>query len=186
MLGDVGDHRFGNVDPAGCGSGLENRPPGRKVGLLDLDDHAAQEPGHQLIGQPGDQPRMLVGRQDDGRAFVDQSVERVKKLVLGGPFRRQEMNIIDDQPAGTSVTSTKAAQATGSHGIEEAIGKRLGGELSDVQVGVRLPKGMADAFQQVRLAQPDGTMDDQRVEGFARRLATSRVPPHEPAGCPAP
>ncbi len=40
---------------------------------------------------------MLIGRQDDGCTFVDQSVERVEKLILGGPFCRQEVDVIDDQ-----------------------------------------------------------------------------------------
>ena len=88
----------------------------------------------------------------------------MEKLVLGGPFCGQEVDVIDDQPAGTSITSAEAAQAAGSHRIQEAVGERLGGELSDVQVGVRLPQGMADAFEQVCLAQPDGAVDHQRVE----------------------
>ena len=43
--------------------------------------------------------------------------------------------------------------------------------LSNVQVRVRLPKGMADSFQQVCLAQSDRTVDHQRVEAGARRLS---------------
>ena len=114
---------------------------------------------------------MLVSRQDDRRALVDQSIERVEKLILGGPLCRQEVDVIDDQSTGTSITSAKAAQAAGSHRIQEAVGKRLGGELSDIQVGVRLPEGMGDAFQQVCLAQSDGTVNHQRVEGSAGRLS---------------
>ena len=36
--------------------------------------------------------------------------------------------------------------------------------------GVRLLQGVADAFEQVRFAQPDGAVDHQRVEGRAGRL----------------
>ncbi len=71
MLGNVGDHRFGDDNSAGRGPGLKNRTPGCQVGLLDLDDHPSEKPGHQLIGQPGDQPGMLVGRQDNRRPLVD-------------------------------------------------------------------------------------------------------------------
>ena len=39
-----------------------------------------------------------------------------------------------------------------------------------MQAGVRLLQGVADAFEQVRLAQPDGAVDHQRVEGRAGRL----------------
>ncbi len=43
--------------------------------------------------------------------------------------------------------------------------------MSDVQVRVRLPKGMADSFQQVCLAQSDCTVDYQGIERGARRLS---------------
>ena len=100
VLGDVGDHRVGDVDAPRQGLRLEDRPAGRRVGGVDLDDHPAEEPGRQLVGQLGDQPRVLVGRHDDRHAVGDQGVERVQELVLRGPLGGQEVDVVDDQRLG--------------------------------------------------------------------------------------
>ena len=152
VFGDVGDDRLGDVDPAQRGSRLEDRAASGQVGRLDLDDHPAQESGDQLVGQPMDQPRVLVGRQDDRGTFIDERVEGMEELVLGGPLGGEEMDIVHDQAAGAAEPGAEAAQAAGAHGLEEAVGERLGGELDDVQARVCAPQGMADRLEQMRLA----------------------------------
>ena len=97
----------GTLTPRAIALDLEDRPAGGQVGGVELDDHPAQEPGHQLVGQPGDQPGVLVGRQDDRHAFVDQGVERVEELVLRGPLRGQEVDVIDDQCPGAAIAGAE-------------------------------------------------------------------------------
>ena len=62
----------------------------------------------------------------------------MEKLILGRPLRRQEVDIVDNQTPGASDTERESRSATGSHRIEKAIGECLGGELSNIQVGVGL------------------------------------------------
>ena len=160
----------GTSTPRAAALRLEDRAAGGRVGGLELDDHPAEEPGGQLVGQPGDQPGVLVGRQDDRHALVDQGVEGVEELVLRGPLGGQEVDVVDDQAAGAPEPVAEAAERAGAHRLEEAVGERLGGELDHVEARVRAPQGVADPFEQVRLAQPDAAVDDQRVEGGAGRL----------------
>ena len=108
--------------------------------------------------------------QNDGSAFVHEGVERMQKLILSRPLRGQEVNVVDDQTADTSITGAKAAQGAGAHRFQEAVGERLGGEQNDVQAGVRLLQGVGDAFEQVSFTQSDGAVDHQRVERTAGRL----------------
>ena len=77
MLGNVIENSVGNRHTPSHGSCLEDRTPGCQVGAFELDDHAAEEPCHQLLHQPRDPPRVLVGRQDDRSPAGDQRVERV-------------------------------------------------------------------------------------------------------------
>ena len=62
VVGDVGEDRLGHDHAPGGGLGLEDRPAGGGVGGVELDDHPAEEPGGQLVGQLGDLPGVLVGR----------------------------------------------------------------------------------------------------------------------------
>ena len=143
---------------------------GGQVGRVDLDDHPAQEPGDQLVGQPMDQSRVLIGRQDNRDTFVDQRIVGVEELVLGRALGGEEVNIIHDQAAGASEPGSEAAQAARAHRFEEAIGERLGGDLEDVQARVPAPQGMTDRLEQMRLAHADSAVDHQGVERGTGRL----------------
>jgi hypothetical protein len=107
---------------------------------------------------------MLVGRQDDWCTPVDESVERMKELVLCGTLGGQEMNIVNDQPAGAPMPSAKAVQASGPHRLQEAIGEGLGSELKNASARLCPPQSLTNAFQQVSLAQTNGTVDHEGIE----------------------
>lgn len=110
---------------------------------------------------------MLIRRQDDGCAFVDQCIERVQELILGSPFCRQEVDIVNDQAASTSVARAKITQAASSHGFQEAVGECLRSELSNIQIWVRLSEDMGDTLEQVCFSQSDSAMNNKRVESSA-------------------
>ena len=143
----------------------------RVVGIrrFQLHHHAAQKASGQLVGQAGDQPGVLVGGQDDRGAGVQQGIEGVQELVLSGPFRGQEMHVVDDEGARVSIPGAEAVQRAGAHGVEKAVGECLGSEMHDVETFMLVAQGPREAFEQVRLAQSDASVNHQGVEAGTGR-----------------
>jgi hypothetical protein len=88
----------------------------------------------------------------------------VEKLDHRCALRRQEVDIIYDQPTCTSISSAEIVQVACSHRLKEAVCECLSGKLDDLQGRVYLPQHMADAFEQVTFAQSDGAVDYQWVK----------------------
>src|SRR5215469_17480025 len=100
-----------------------------------------------------------------------ESVEGMKKLLLGALTPGQELNVIKDQdidPAEPSLEfSHPFAPNRAYQFIHEGLGRH---EQHPAPSGARVPELMSDGSHQMSLAETDATINEERVVFFARPL----------------
>ena len=82
----------------------------------------------------------------------------------------EEVQVVDEQGVALAEVLAEGAQLAQPHGLDEAVGEVLAGEIADAPVGVGTAQAGVDALEQVRLAGANGAVQHQRVGRLAGRL----------------
>ena len=106
--------------------------------------------------------RRPIGGEDQLPALAEQGVDGVHQFDLRGPLSDQELQIVEDQHAHATILAAKDRHSAAPQGLEELAGELFGGEIDGRRASARLPLGRPDPFQQMRLADAGGTVNEQR------------------------
>ena len=97
-------------------------------------------------------------------------VERVEELLLRAVAAGEEVDVVDDQQVDVAVAMAELVHVAGLDGVDELVDEAVAGQIEDARRRLALEHLLADGLQQVRLAQPDAAVDEQRVVRLARLL----------------
>ena len=154
----------------GLGLFAQNGQAGFDVGRLHFGDQAPFKAGNQALLQVLDFRRGAVAGEDDLFVGLVQGVEGVEEFLLDPLLAGQELDIVNEQHVGLAVFAAEADQLVVLDGVNVFVGEFLRGKISDAGdffVGGHM---LADGVEQVRLAQSDSAVKEQRVVGFAGGL----------------
>ena len=97
-----------------------------------------------------------------------QRVEGVKELFLRRLFAGQKLNVVDQQHVDLTVAIAKLRRAVVLQRDNELVGELFAGQVDDVGGEVILHNAVADRVHEVRLAQTDAAVQEQRIIGVGR------------------
>jgi hypothetical protein len=101
---------------------------------------------------------------------IVQRVERVEELVLRAFLARYELDVVDQQHVHAAIARSEVEDAIETHGVDHLVHEALGRDIGEHEARVVLHHVMADRVHQVRLAEPDAAMNEQRVVRSRRRF----------------
>lgn len=142
----------------------EDRFAGFKGGRLDIDGKARRETAHQPVGKALDFGCRRVGREDDLLSRLVQRVKNVEKLVLG--FRRTApvLDVVDEKHIDIFAVEcgpfvrVSVADAFRVFPLEIVCGNVAYDLSRRVSQDI-----VADRLQEMRLSEPGGSIDEERV-----------------------
>src|ERR1700730_3937326 len=96
-------------------------------------------------------------------------VERVEELLLEFLGALEELDVVDEQYVEVAVATLEQRHAGAiPDGLDEVVHKRLRREVAHSEFREQRTDVMSDRVQQVRLAEPRASIDEQRVVGLGR------------------
>ena len=142
-----------------------------RSGWPDVGHHAPLEAAHQ----PGLEARDLLGRpvggQDDLLVALVERVERVEELLLRHFLAFQEMHVVHQEEVHVGpIAAPELRHGPAVDALDHLVDELLGADVEDPGLGLPLAHAVGDGLHQVGLAEPGGTVDEERVVGLARRL----------------
>ena len=168
--GQQGQHLFGNQQGRGGRPRLENSQAGVPVGWGQAPDRSPQKPICHLRSEFLGQPRMAIAGDHELATAGQQGVERVQELLLCGFLAGQEMQIVHQESIAIAELLAEDTQLAQAHGLEEAIGEILGGDITHSSLGVGPTQTDVDPFEQVGLSGPRGAVQHKRIGPLTRFL----------------
>ncbi len=136
--------------PHGRQARREDRDPQLLVERADLDHKAACEARADPLVQRLKLGRRTVGGDDDLTAGIDQRVDRVAELGLDR-LALDELNVVEDEQVDAAQPLLVGERGLRLQGIDETVHEAVGGQVD--HPATALPRRMADAVQQMRLAE---------------------------------
>ena len=168
--GDVLQYLGRRVQALLDGLAAQDRDAGLQLGRLDVGQQPPLEPAAQPVLQRDQPLGGTVAGDDDLLAGVVQGVEGVEELLLRAFLVLQELDVVDQQHVDVAVAAAEAVLLAVPDHVDEVVGELLRADVPDLQAGVQGLRVMPDRVQQVGLAQPGVTVDEQRVVRLGRRL----------------
>src|SRR4051812_38789912 len=114
--------------------------------------------------------RRSIARKDDLFMAVEESVEGVKEFLLRTLFAAEELNVVDQEQVGLTITLPEFDQRTVLNRIDEIVNEYLAREVHHFRALFLRPDVLADRLHQVRLAETDAAVDEERVVSASRGL----------------
>jgi hypothetical protein len=115
--------------------------------------------------------RRLVRRDHHLPVLVDQRIEGVEELLLGRILAADELHVVDHQHVDRAELLLERDGVLEAQCLHELVHELLGGEV-DHPPRRRVPPDLpCDGMHQMRLAEADAAIEEQRVE---RRAAAGR------------
>ena len=130
---------------------------------LDIDDEAPAEAGAQARLQHGHVPRGLIGGDDDLPAGVAQVVEHVEELELRRFLAADELDIVDQQHVEAAVLFAQGGPVLFLDGRDDVVREVLARGVEDAVFGMLAVDIVADRVHEVRFAEADAAVYEQRV-----------------------
>ena len=145
------------------------------------------QPSRERIrsSSPASSRRAAVGGDHDLPAAIDQRIEGVEELLLGGLLAADELDVVDHQHVGRAEQLLEAHGVLEAQRLDELVHELLGGQVDHLARRVLAADLPGDGVHQVGLAEPDAAVQEQRVErrrGRSRRRAWRRRTPARWAG----
>ena len=103
-------------------------------------------------------------RNDDLLVTIDQRIERVEELFLCAVLAGDELDIIDHQNIDSTENLFEIHHLAVAQGLHEPVHELFCRKVDHVQIGALGLQFPCDSMHQVRLAQADTTVEEQRVE----------------------
>ena len=149
---------------------LQDRHLRLEVGRLDVGDESPLEPRTETLLEP----RNFVGRpiaaEDDLLLRVVERVEGVEELVLRAFLAGDELDVVDEQHVDRAIALAELEDAVVADGVDHLVHEPLGRDVGEPQRRRVLHDVLPDGVHQVRLAEADAAVDEERVVGQRRRL----------------
>ena len=145
---------------------------------LDVGDEPPLEARAQALLDLGNVLRRRVARDDDLLSRLVEVVERVEELFLGPLLARDELDVVDQEQVDRAIARAELGGAIVADRVDQLVGESLRGEIRDRHAREEAHGLMTDGVQEMRLAEPDSAVDEERVvrarwelgHGLARRL----------------
>ena len=170
-LGDqLQDAVVADVDPVVVGALAQHRQARGGVGRADVDQQPGLEALAQAVLELGHVARRAVGGQHQLAARLVQRVEGVEELLLGLDLALEELHVVDQQDVVAPVAVLEGVDVAGLQRLEELVGEALDRRVADGQPAAVGADVVADAVQQVGLADAGRADDEERVVGLAGQL----------------
>ena len=137
---------------------------------LDRNRQAPAEARDQPVFHSGDLLRIGVAGDDHLLVRIDQRIEGVEEFLLRAVLSAEELNIVDQQQIQRVVVLLEAVERLvliGAHDIGHILFRV---DVAHVRMRIVFMHQVADRLDQMRLAQADAAVDEQRVVGGARML----------------
>ena len=161
---------IGQLDVPTRGHAPEQSGPGSQVGGSQLGAEAPPEAVSQAFGQPGERVWGAVAREDDLLAARMKSVEGVNELLLGLFLSLERLDVVDQQSVETAIALLEALGSVALEGGDELGGEALRGRVVQIEIRSMAAEIVADRAQQVGLAEPGRSVEEERVVRVAGEL----------------
>ena len=94
----------------------------------------------------------------------------MEEFLLCPLFSCDELNVIDQQEVDRPVARAEGGRVVVADRIDELIGEVLGRTIDDHRAGKQANSPVTNRVEQVRLAEADAAIDEQRVIRARREL----------------
>ena len=109
-------------------------------------------------------------RGDHDLALRVERVERVEELLLGPLLAFEELDVVDEQEVAVAVAAVELGIVRRLQRDDEVVHELLGGDVANTEPGLHSRDVAADRVEEVGLAEPGASVDEERVVGVGRRL----------------
>ena len=152
----------------------EDRQACAHAGWVDVGDETGLEALAQAILQ-GLQVSWgsVRGEHQLGSGFVE-GVEGVEELLLGAGLALEELDVVDEQDVHVAEARLEGVHATFVQGCLKLVGEGLAGAGADAQAGIVAEDHARDRAQEVGLADPRRTADEEWVVGLSGELGNGQ------------
>src|SRR5215475_8900306 len=106
---------------------------------------------------------------------VKKGVESVKKFLLRPPLTTEKLNVVDQKKIGLPITLAELDQITVLDRVDELIDEQLTGDVDHLHVFPFRPDELADGLHEMRLAQTDTAINEERIVRARWRLRDSET-----------
>ena len=148
---------------------LQHGEPHRVVGRRHFQRDAAIEARAHARLERFQLGRRPVGRHHHLLGAVEQHVDQMAELVLDR-LALQELHVVDDQQVDVAQLLLQRQRVVVADRGGEAPHEVFRSQIDDARLRVLLERFRGDGLQQVRLAEADGGVQEQRIEPRVRRL----------------
>src|SRR5919198_2024186 len=101
---------------------------------------------------------------------VKERVERVEKFLLRPLLTTEKLNVVNQKKLGLAITLPEFDQITMLDRVDELVDEQLTRDVDHLHVFSFRPDELADGLHQMRLAQTDAAINEERVVGPRWRL----------------
>src|SRR6202012_3465692 len=115
----------------------------------------------EILGRP-------IGGDDDLFVVLVQGVEGVEELVLRALLGSEELNVIDEQHIHAAVLVAEAGHLLVAYVGDHLVGELLARDVADGRLRLTALYLVPDSVHEVRLAETDATVEEERVVGLRR------------------
>ena len=144
------------------------------IGRLQLRGQAPLETGNQAMFEVRDLRRRPIAREDDLLMAVEERVEGVEKFLLGALLAAEELDVVDQEQVRLAVALAEFDQVVVLDRVDEFVDEEFAREIHHLGVFLFAPDVLADRLHQVRLAESDAAVNEERIVGLARAIARRR------------
>ena len=146
-----------------------------EIGRLEFGDKAGFEAGDEPLLQVGDFGGGAVTGEDDLLVRVEERVESMEELLLQALFAGEEVDVVDEQEIYMAIAPAEIGRGAVLDGVDELIGKLLGGDVDHLAAVVHMTDVMANSLHEMGLAEPDTTVDEERIVRASERLRNGKA-----------
>src|SRR5450755_2750947 len=104
-----------------------------------------------------------IAREDDLLMSVEERVEGVKKFFLRTFLAAEKLDVVDQEQIGLAITFSKFHQRAVLNRVDEIVDEKLAGKIHDLRVFLFRPNVLADRLHQMRFAETNAAVNEQRV-----------------------
>src|SRR5688572_13164099 len=96
---------------------------------------------------------------------IEERVEGVEELLLRAFLAAEELDVVDQQQVRLAITLPELYQRAVLDRVDEFVDEELTREIHHLRVLLFREDVLADRLHQVRLAEPDAAVNEERVVG---------------------
>ena len=148
----------------------QNRHARFHIGRLQLRGQSPFETRNQPMLEIRNLGGRAIARKHDLFMPVEERVEGVEKFFLRALLAAEELDVVDQEQIGLPIAFAEFHQLVVLDRVDEFVDEKLARKIHDLRVFLFRPDVLADRLHQMRLAEPDAAVNEERVVGSGRRL----------------